>query len=664
VCGIGGSPIWRTKMGPKSLRMGLLLQPRSGAGHDANFMSGGPADNDPLSRWLTTEGVSTLDAITGGALDIVGVMDRDLTVRYLNWTTAGLERKAVIGSSVLDLVPPAYRDTARETYLNVLRTGNGARFETMYKDGADLLVFDVRVGPIRFEGEVIGLIAMTDNVTELRRARADRDRFFSLSLDMLIVVSPDGLFKRVNPAFAKALGYGETELIGTPFIELVHPEDRARTLEVAGTDISGAQVVDFENRYRRKDGTYRVLAWRGNSDPVTGDMYGVARDITHPRATEAQLRQAQKMEAVGQLAGGVAHDFNNLLLAILANAQLGSHRVPLSPEVADHFAEIEGAAQRAADLTKQLLAFSRRQPIHPVSVDLNALTGGLMKMLRRLLPENITIGLVPGERLATIRADPSQLEQVILNLCVNARDAMDRGGRLEIRTENLLIDRDAETHLAAKPGHYVLLSVSDTGTGMTAEVRERAFEPFFTTKDRHRGTGLGLSTVYGIVQQHDGMVHVDTELGAGSVFKVYLPSERPVGVAARSSGEVAATPLRGRETILVVEDEERVRRAVIHILERAGHRTIAAANGLEAIRLVQEGTERIHLVLLDVVMPELGGPETWSRLRGVRDGMRVLFTTGYASEQYREHLPPDAEVLEKPYRAEELLNRVRKALDG
>jgi len=626
-------------------------------------MSGGPADNDPLSRWLTSEGASTLDAVLGGALDIVGVMDRDLRVRYLNWTTPGLKREDIIGGSVLDLVPPAYRETSRETYLEVLRTGIGARFETMYHNGAELLVFDVRVGPIRFESEVIGLIAMTDNVTELRRARADRDRFFSLSLDMLIVVSPDGLFKRVNPAFAKALGYSETELIGTPFIELVHPEDRARTLEVAGTDISG-HVVDFENRYRRKDGAYRVLAWRGNSDPVTGDMYGVARDITHPRATEAQLRQAQKMEAVGQLAGGVAHDFNNLLLAILANAQLGSHRVPLTPEVADHFAEIEGAAQRAADLTKQLLAFSRRQPIRPVSVDLNEVAGGLMKMLRRLLPENITIGLVPAERLASIRADPSQLEQVILNLCVNARDAMERGGRLEIRTENLLIGPDSEPQLAAKPGHYVLLSVSDTGTGMTAEVRERAFEPFFTTKDRHRGTGLGLSTVYGIVQQHDGMVHVDTELGVGSVFKVYLPSERPLGVAARSSGELEEKPLRGRETILVVEDEERVRRAVIHILDRAGYRTIAAANGLEAIQLVQNGTERVHLVLLDVVMPELGGPETWSRLRGVRDGLRVLFTTGYASEQYREHLPPDAEVLEKPYRAEELLNRVRKALDG
>jgi PAS domain S-box-containing protein len=622
------------------------------------------SQNDPLSRWLAAEGVSVLDAFTGEALDIVGVLDRELRVRYLNRTTAGLNREDLIGSSVLDLVPPDYRDSARDTYLSVLRTGKGARFETMYRDGDELLVFDVRVGPIRFEGEVIGLIAMTDNVTEQRRANADRDRFFSLSLDMLIVVSPDGRFKRVNPAFGKTLGYDESDLVGQPYIDLVHPDDRARSVEVAGGDLSGADVVDFENRYRRRDGTYRVLSWRGNSDPITGDMYGVARDITHHRATEAQLRQSQKMEAIGQLAGGVAHDFNNLLLAILANAQLAMYRVPLSPEIAEHLKEIEGAAQRAADLTKQLLAFSRRQPLHPVSVDLNALARGLMKMLRRLLPENITIDLIAGDHLASIRADPGQLEQVILNLCVNARDAMEQGGQLRIETENVLIDdRYRETRPWAKPGRYAVLTVADTGVGMTAEVRERAFEPFFTTKDRHRGTGLGLSTLYGIVQQHDGMVHVDSEPGAGSTFKVYLPAGSPPESAARNADETDAKARPGQETILVVEDEERVRRAVVQILERAGYHTIAAENGLEAIRLLDEQGARVHLVLLDVVMPGLGGPETWERMQGVRAGLRVLFTSGYAGDQYREHLPPDAEVLEKPFRSEELLNRIRKKLD-
>jgi CheY-like chemotaxis protein len=369
------------------------------------------------------------------------------------------------------------------------------------------------------------------------------------------------------------------------------------------------------------------------------------------------------MEAEGQLAGGVAHDFNNLLLAILANAQLAMYRAP-SSEIAEHLAEIEGAAQRAADLTKQLLAFSRRQPLHPVPVDLNALARGLMRMLRRLLPENITIDLIAGQHLASIRADPSQLEQVILNLCVNARDAMEHGGQLRLETENVVIDDGyRETRPWAKAGRYVVLSVADTGAGMTTEVRERAFEPFFTTKDRHRGTGLGLSTVYGIVQQHDGMVHVDTEPGAGSTFKVYLPAGAQPASAAGTAARADANAPRGQETILVVEDEERVRRAVVQILERAGYRAIAAENGLEAIRLLQEQEARVHLVLLDVVMPELGGPETWERMQRVRDGLRVLFTTGYAGDQYREHLPPDAEILAKPFRSEELLSQIRKTLD-
>ncbi len=620
------------------------------------------AEDDPLSQWLSGAGLAALDAITGGALDIVGVMDRELRVRYLNWTIPGLDRGSIIGGSVLDLVPPDYREIARETYQKVLDDGQGTRFETIYKDGDGFLLWEVRVGPIRWDGEIIGLIVLTSDVTEQRRAHADRDRFFSLSLDMLVVASPNGHFRRLNPAFSKTLGYEPSELTAIPFTEFVHPDDRARTLQVFEDIRRGTPLTDFENRYRRKDGEYRVFSWRATVDPIIGDIYAVARDITDHRAMEGQLRHAQKMEAVGQLAGGIAHDFNNLLQAILANTELAMESGPLSADVAESLGEIEGAGRRAADLTRQLLAFSRRQPLRPVPTDLNQLVQSLMKMLRRLLPESIAVDLIPGHDLASVNADPSRLEQVILNLCVNARDAMEHGGRLTIETENVLINaRYCEANPWARPGRYVLLSVTDTGAGMTAEVRDRIFEPFFTTKAAHQGTGLGLSTVYGIVQQHEGMIHVQSEPCTGTTLEIYLPADNRL--AADVGDELDVIPPRGQETILLTEDDERVRRAAVQILQRAGYRTIAAANGAEAVRLLRERAGPVHLVLLDLVMPELGGPETWEHMRVSNPGLRVLFTSGYADERYRKRLPAGAEVLDKPFRTEELLSRIRAKLD-
>jgi PAS domain S-box-containing protein len=625
-------------------------------------VAGTLAGGDALSRWLAGDGQAALDGITGEALDVIGVIDRDLVVRYLNWTVPGLTRESVVGNSVLDLVPPNYRDIARDTYTRVLRTGTGARFETIYAEGEDLLIWDVRVGPIRFEGEVIGLIVITNNVTEQRRDQADRDRFFSLSLDLLIVVSPNGQIKRINPAFGEALGFELSDLIGRPFIDLVHPDDRVLTRDTFAAVLSGARVVDFENRYVRSDGGHRVLSWRATVDPVTKSVYAVARDITAHRTIEAQLRQAQKMEAVGQLAGGVAHDFNNLLSAILGNAELAKADIPPGSKPAELLGEIETAASRAANLTNQLLSFSRRQPFRPLAVDLNGLIHDLMKMLRRLLPENITIDLSPGRDLAPVHADPTQLEQVVVNLCVNARDAMSRGGRLTIQTENASVDdRFREALPWAKPGGFVLLSVTDTGAGMTPEVRERAFEPFFTTKGSRHGTGLGLSTVYGIVQQHGGIIQVSSEPGRGTTFKVFLPADS--GRATNVDDKTERPPPRGQETILLAEDEERVRKVVVHILERAGYRAIATSDGREAIRFLREYDEAVHLVLLDVVMPDLGGPETWEQMRALRPDLRVLFTSGYADDSVLALLPPDAEVIGKPFRTEDLLRRVRRKLD-
>ena len=622
----------------------------------------GANDGDVLSRWLGQDALAALDALMAESLDIIGVMDRDLTIRWVNATAPGLSRADVIGRGIDDVIVAEYRDITRTTFLRVLETGVGERFETMNRSPEGVFMWEIRVGPIRVDGAIVGLIVVTSNVTEQRRAHADRDRFFLLSMDMLVVAGPHGEFKRINPAFGKTLGYEEAELLGRSCMQHVHPEDGARTIAAFEGVLKGTPITDFENRYRHKDGEYRVLSWRATGDPITGDVYAVGRDVTDQRKTEAQLRHAQKMEAVGQLAGGVAHDFNNLLQAVLANAEFALETSPPA-EVSDCLTEIHDAGRRAADLTKQLLAFSRGHALRPVPIDLNQLIGGLMKMLRRLLPESIAIDLIGGHGLASVSADPSQLEQVVVNLCVNARDAMDQGGRLTIETKNVLINgRYCENHPWAKPGHYVLLSVTDTGAGMTPEVRERAFEPFFTTKDVHQGTGLGLSTVYGIVRQHDGMIHVYSEPAQGTTFKVYLPADSRLATDVGS--KVESTPPRGEETILVAEDEARVRRVALQILQRAGYHTLAAANGAEAIRLLRERGVGVQLVLLDLVMPEMGGPETWERMRALRPGLKVLFTSGYADQRYRRRLPANLDVLEKPFRSEDLLSRIRHALDA
>ncbi len=324
--------------------------------------------------------------------------------------------------------------------------------------------------------------------------------------------------------------------------------------------------------------------------------------------------------------------------------------------------EIEAAGRRAATLTNQLLAFSRRQPFRPVPADINLLMHGLTDMLRRLLPENIALTFIPGQDLPAINADPAHLEQVIVNLCVNARDAMPRGGRLSVQTRKVAVDAaTCHTHPWVTPGQFAQVTVTDTGIGMTSEVRERAFEPFFSTKGAQRGgTGLGLATIYGIVQQHGGLVRVSSQLGEGTSVSILLPGEGRPAVEMVDPGR--ARPAASQETILLAEDEERVRKVIVMALERAGYRTLAAADGREAIRLLRDSAGPIDLVVLDVVMPELGGPDTWEQMRTMRDDLSVLFISGYADDHLLAQLPSDAEVLGKPFRMEELVNRVRKKL--
>lgn len=608
-------------------------------------------------------GIESLDRFTGGASEVVGVMDLEFVIRYVNWTAPGLTRKSVVGQSAFSLIPERDTAAARAAFDTVFQTATPATFEITYDTPEGVIVFVVRVSPIFHEGKVIGAFTLNIDATEDRRETIDRDRFFSLSLDMLVVVNAKGILRRLNPAFGEALGYCVSDIIGKPFTTFVHPDDVERTRLAYESVLTGVAIKGFESRYRRRDGSYRVFSWRATVDPVTKDVYAVARDITEQRTTEAQLRHAQKMEAVGQLAGGIAHDFNNLMQAVLANVEAAMIPGSTRQELLEHLQEIEGAGQRAAELTKQLLVFSRRQTLHRIPLDLNALVAGLMKMLSRLLPENIHIEFRPGEGVPTVHADATQLEQVVINLCVNARDAMEGGGTLLLKTGDIVFgEEDRDLQPETRPGYFAFLTVIDSGIGMTQEILDRMFDPFFTTKSHRSGTGLGLSTLYGIVQQHGGMVRAGSEPGRGSTFSVFLPVDgRPAQTV--MAAEHPKKSMIGSETLLVVEDEDVVRKPLVHILESAGYRTLAATNGREAIATLTENPDGIDLVILDLVMPEMSGPETWQRMCKVKPGLGVVFMSGYADVQYRNRLPPDTEILDKPFPSQELLRRIRARLD-
>jgi PAS domain S-box-containing protein len=496
----------------------------------------------------------------------------------------------------------------------------------------------------------------------------ERDRIWNVSQDLLLVADRNGVWRTVNPAWTRTLGWSEAELLNKTSRWLEHPDDSDAARAQARNLGEDETTVKFESRFRHKDGSYRWLSWIGVSDEQYN--YAVARDITAEKAaserlkaTEEALRQSQKMEAVGQLTGGIAHDFNNLLTGIVGSLDLMQTRLDQgrTENVARYINAAMTSANRAAALTHRLLAFARRQPLIPKTVDVNALVVSLEDLLRRTIGERLDLQIVAASDLWCTLCDPNQLESALLNLAINARDAMPDGGRLTIATANARIDSISAAAPALPPGDYICIAVSDTGTGMSPEVVARAFDPFFTTKPIGQGTGLGLSMIYGFARQSNGYVSIDSKLEQGTTVKLYLP-RHDGGVAKDSAasirdGEHFATG----ETVLVVEDETVVRSVIVEMLQDEGYRVMEAIDGPAGLRILRQEM-RIDLLVTDVGLPGMNGRQLADQARETRPDLKILFITGYAESAAiaKGFLQPGMEMITKPFDLDNLSRRVRE----
>jgi PAS domain S-box-containing protein len=519
---------------------------------------------------------------------------------------------------------------------------------------------------------VVARLAVT--ARENSRLAADEREMLATAVDQttdaIVVTNRVGAVTYVNPAFVRITGYSAEEVMGGYMTDLGGDTGTWRGEEVR-TVLARGESWAGRMEGRRRDGepfqvTMTVAPLRDQTGALAGSV-GVAKDTSREQELEAELAQAQRMEAIGRLAGGVAHDFNNILTVVNGFSELALNELPQDHPVREDIAEISRASDRAASLTRALLAFSRRQVMRPQAVNLNEVVTGMTPMLGVLMGDEVELVFKPSDSLGWAMADRAQLEQVILNLASNARDAMPEGGRLTVGTRNVtLTEKHVRTHYGASPGPHVALSIADTGTGMTPEVLEHAFEPFFTTKERGKGTGLGLSTVIGVVQQSGGSIQVDTKPGVGTELTIYLPRvQKPARAPADESRTPAPRVAGGSETILVAEDEAPVRAFVERTLRQSGYRVLTAANGAEALELARR-EPHLHLLFTDMVMPGMSGRELAGRLAEIRPGLPAIFASGYSDEALREDFSEDPNVpyLSKPFTAEALLMRIRNTLDG
>jgi PAS domain S-box-containing protein len=628
--------------------------------------------------------------------DAILAVNRDGLILQVNSQVEelfGYGRGQLVGKPVEMLVPARFREqhtahrAAFAAHPKTRRMGAGLELYGKRRNGSEFPV-EISLSPVSVNGGVIVLSAIRDITDrkrielELRRAHEElaqrtaeqigeyRARLASIvdsSEDAIFVKSLDGTITSWNRGAERIYGYTAEEILGKNISMLV-PGDRPDEIpEILKKVARGESIEHYESMRVTKDGrrlnvSISVAPLRDMSGEVVGAS-AIARDITDQRRAEDQLRQSQKMEAIGRLAGGVAHDFNNVLGIINACAEFLRDRIDPASEPAVYVENIKKATDRGAALTRQLLAFSRRQVVKPVILDLNDRLKEISKLLRPLMGDDVEVQIVARSQAAIVEADPSQLDQIVMNLAVNARDAMPNGGRLILETDVVDFDQHfADQRQPLKPGKYVMLAVSDTGSGMDKETLSRIFEPFFTTKDPAKGTGLGLSTVYGIAQQSGGHIWVYSEPDRGTTFKVYLPS---AAYKLNSSPAAEAESIAPKHTakILLVEDDEIMRSLTRKLLQEQGYIVFEANNGKSALEWVEANADQIDLLLTDVVMPNMSGPELAERLCRSTPGLKVVYMSGYTGElmEASERLKHGV-LLEKPFTRTALLNTLHQSL--
>jgi PAS domain S-box-containing protein len=599
---------------------------------------------------------------------VIDSQGNHVDVNSMGCQMLGYERNELLQLNVSDVIAPEDL-AATPLHLDELRAGKTIITERWLrrKDGSRFLVeVSAKMMP---DGLLQGIVR---DITERKQGEEERRRLSAAieqTAESVLITDTKGFLVYVNPAFERVTGYSRAEAIGqTPRILNSGEQDGAFYQKLWDT-ITAGKVWQGRLVNKKKDGTLytdeiTITPVRDESGAIV-NYVSVQRDVTHELELEEQYHQAQKMDAVGKLTGGIAHDFNNLLTAINGFAELMQHRLEPDDPLQNMVGNILHSGQRAADLTGQLLAFSRKQMIKPKILNLNTIVADMDKMLQRIIGEDIELKTIPSPDLWPVKVDPAQIEQIIVNLAVNARDAMPGGGQLTVETENVVLDEARiASHLETQPGEYVQLAVSDTGFGMNQEVQTRIFEPFFTTKETGKGTGLGLATVFGIVKQNSGDIWVYSEEGHGTVFKIFLPRAEEAIPAPPPYDPIGDLP-RGTETILVVEDELAVRELAVQTLQAQGYTVLQAADGQEALDLIPAHNAKIHLVFTDVVMPQMDGKELANRFKGIHPNCKVLFSSGYTDDAIAHHgvLDPDVAFIQKPFSPTALTHKVREVLD-
>jgi PAS domain S-box-containing protein len=624
-----------------------------------------------------TEREQLFSAVVESSHDAIILLTLDGTITAWNRAAerlSGFTAAEAVGNRIDIVIPAELRDQPREMLERIAQGEAIEQHDTvrLRKDGSRLDISLV-ISPIRSRtGEVVGASAIARDIGERKRAQQalnqqieERRRIFETSQDLILVTDTKGNFVQVSPSSMTILGYQPSEMIGHTAIEFIHPDDLDSTRNEMRSARRGRQIRNFEARYIHKDGRAVTLTWMGTwSEPVQRYFF-VGRDLTEQQATEAQFRQAQKMEAVGQLTGGIAHDFNNILTVITGTIGILGEAVADRPELETITRMIDEAAERGGQLTKHLLAFARKQPLQPRETNINNLVLETVKLLRPTLGEHIQIDPSLADDTWPALIDPNQLTTAILNLALNGRDAMPSGGSLVIETKNTYLDEAyAAMNIEVTPGPYVMIAVSDTGAGIAPSNLERVFDPFFTTKEVGKGTGLGLSMVYGLVKQSNGHIKIYSEQGHGTSVKMYLPRATKADPGAAEMPALALVQ-GGHEAVLIVEDDALVRKLVVTQIRSLGYTALEASNAAQALAVIRSDAA-IDLLLTDVIMPgPMNGRQLADEAVKHRPSLKVLFTSGYTENAIVHHGRLDAGVLllAKPYRKPELARMVRTALD-